>query len=257
MISTRFAAALVAAMVVGAPASHAQDIGEVIGGIAKTYLAQEQDKAAFAQAQATNTEAAYRRYLEQFPKGMYATAARDRVNKLATPATPTAPPAVQVSNQSSPARAEIALGLSRSDRTRVQQRLVALGYDTRGVDGIFGSATRRALSAWQAKNGTKATGYLTAADLQGLQAQAPSVGGAADDTESPQTQEQLIGLDAAERRDVQQRLTRLGYDTRGVDGIFGRGTRGAIARWQVDNGERGSGYLSADQLKALRERAAP
>ena len=34
-----------------------------------------------------------------------------------------------------------------------------------------------------------------------------------------------------QRRDVQRGLTLLEFDTRGTDGIFGRGSRAAIAAW--------------------------
>jgi peptidoglycan hydrolase-like protein with peptidoglycan-binding domain len=47
-------------------------------------------------------------------------------------------------------------------------------------------------------------------------------------------------------------MTLLGYSIRGVDGSFGANTRRALALWQRDEGVRVSGYLTADQLRALR-----
>ena len=38
-------------------------------------------------------------------------------------------------------------------------------------------------------------------------------------------------------------LTELGYDTNGVDGLFGRGTRGAIRGWQASEDLPSTGYL--------------
>jgi len=55
---------------------------------------------------------------------------------------------------------------------------------------------------------------------------------------------------------VQQNLTILGHDPKGVDGIFGPGTRAAIGRWQAAGGEPVSGYLGRDQLTRLSAQGA-
>ncbi|MDX3925280.1 MAG: peptidoglycan-binding domain-containing protein [Shinella sp.] len=52
---------------------------------------------------------------------------------------------------------------------------------------------------------------------------------------------------------VQRWLTLLGFDTYGVDGVFGPRTRDAIAGWQRSNGYRGDGYLTRRQFRSLRE----
>jgi peptidoglycan hydrolase-like protein with peptidoglycan-binding domain len=67
----------------------------------------------------------------------------------------------------------------------------------------------------------------------------------------PQT-EDSPPLDRETRREVQRRLTLLGFDTRGVDGVFGAGTRGAIVNWQRSRGHPGSGFLAQGQLADLR-----
>ena len=61
MVRTMISAAL-AATLLAAPVQ-AQDVGEIVGGIARQYLQQEQDRAAFAQAQQANTLSAYQSYL--------------------------------------------------------------------------------------------------------------------------------------------------------------------------------------------------
>jgi peptidoglycan hydrolase-like protein with peptidoglycan-binding domain len=71
-----------------------------------------------------------------------------------------------------PEQAERDLGLSRSVRRQVQADLTVLGFDTRGVDGIFGGGTRSALRAWQGGNDVEVTGFLTAEQLARLNAQA-------------------------------------------------------------------------------------
>ena len=69
----------------------------------------------------------------------------------------------------------------------------------------------------------------------------------ADATEA--TEEQ-IGLSRTQRRDVQRRLTRLGFDTK-VTGKFDPTTRAVITRWQEARGYPATGFLNTLQHKAL------
>jgi hypothetical protein len=66
-----------------------------------------------------------------------------------------------------------------------------------------------------------------------------------------QTAEDQIGLDRGQRRDLQRRLTALGFDTR-VNGKFDEQTRAVIARWQAARGYPKTGFINALQLKALQ-----
>ena len=68
--------------------------------------------------------------------------------------------------------------------------------------------------------------------------------------EANQTTEDQIGLDKGQRRDVQRRLTGLGFDTK-VTGKFDEPTRAVITRWQAARGYPKSGYLNKLQHKAL------
>ncbi len=68
--------------------------------------------------------------------------------------------------------------------------------------------------------------------------------------EADQTTEDQIGLDKGQRRDVQRRLTGLGFDTKAT-GQFDQATRGVITRWQAARGYPKSGYLNKLQHKAL------
>ncbi|MGH6708754.1 MAG: caspase family protein [Bradyrhizobium sp.] len=68
--------------------------------------------------------------------------------------------------------------------------------------------------------------------------------------EADQTTEDQIGLDKGQRRDVQRRLTGLGFDTK-VNGNFDQATRAVISRWQAARGYPKSGYLNRLQHKAL------
>ncbi len=68
--------------------------------------------------------------------------------------------------------------------------------------------------------------------------------------------EEALSLNREARRGVQANLTFLNYNTRGVDGIFGPGTRGAITNWQQTNGFPQTSYLTRDQINLLEAQAA-
>jgi peptidoglycan hydrolase-like protein with peptidoglycan-binding domain len=68
--------------------------------------------------------------------------------------------------------------------------------------------------------------------------------------EANQTTEDQIGLDKGQRRDVQRRLTGLGFDVKAT-GQFDAPTRAVITRWQAARGYPKSGYLNRLQHKAL------
>ena len=63
--------------------------------------------------------------------------------------------------------------------------------------------------------------------------------------------EEALNLTREQRQQVQRALTILDYRPRGIDGIFGPGTRGAIARWQDANNLRSTTYLNAAQTNRL------
>ena len=99
-------------------------------------------------------------YLRRFPDGIFATTARARLEALATPPEPT------------PEDIEKALKLTRTDRRDIQRDLTLLGYNTRGIDGIFGRGSRGAIGDWQEDQGQEHTGYMTAEQIANLAAQA-------------------------------------------------------------------------------------
>jgi peptidoglycan hydrolase-like protein with peptidoglycan-binding domain len=68
--------------------------------------------------------------------------------------------------------------------------------------------------------------------------------------------EAAMNLTREDRRQIQRALSLLDYDTRGVDGIFGPGTRSAIRGWQGENRYDATGFLTPDQLRRLADQAA-
>ena len=68
--------------------------------------------------------------------------------------------------------------------------------------------------------------------------------------EATQETEDRVGLDKRKRRDVQRRLTGLGFDTK-VNGKFDKSTRAVITRWQGARGYPKTGFLNTHQHQAL------
>ncbi|WP_456618905.1 MULTISPECIES: caspase family protein [unclassified Bradyrhizobium] len=68
--------------------------------------------------------------------------------------------------------------------------------------------------------------------------------------DASQLTEDQIGLDKGQRRDVQRRLTGLGFDTKAT-GAFTDETRTVLKRWQAARGYPSTGYLNKLQHKAL------
>ena len=70
-----------------------------------------------------------------------------------------------------------------------------------------------------------------------------------------ETAELNLNLSRNDRRQIQRNLSLLEFDPRGIDGIFGPGSRGAITKWQQVNGEAATGYVTRDQLVRLQAQA--
>lgn len=68
---------------------------------------------------------------------------------------------------------------------------------------------------------------------------------------TPESEAVLLGQRAT-RREVQGRLTSLGFSTGGADGALGAKSRNAIMQWQGFVDAPTTGYLSYDQLARLR-----
>jgi|GEM_PF-1943673 len=130
---------------------------------------------------------AYEEYLRRFPDGLFAGLARRRIERFGEPPPPPLQPLPDLAPEPvpepdpGPTAAERALtearaleaGLGRQARREVQDSLRRLGLYGMGIDGIFGSGTRRAIRDFQRGRGDAPTGYLTTAQMQALRAAAP------------------------------------------------------------------------------------
>lgn len=172
------------------PASDAAPEGE----------AADQGRAEMEQAERTlwqstqeiGTVAAYEAYLRRYPDGPHAAEARRAI--------------AQANDPVARARAaEEAMNLTRDQRRQVQRDLSILDIDPKGIDGIFGPGSRRAIATWQAQNGHESTGYLTPDQRTQLAAQA-------------ERRAAELEAEAARRQAEQERQDRLYWEQTGAAG---------------------------------------
>lgn len=246
-----YSAVIASAISITGPAAQAQqDLGDMVGTIARGILEQQQaahEQSLWDGVVKNGTAAAYRQYLNTYPQGPNARNARERLSRLEAGAAV----------ESSAAQAEARLGLTRADRLAIQRRLAALGHYNSGIDGVFGAGTRRAITAWQTSAGFSGSGYLNDEQSRALLrasnvAPTPTTPAPNDPDTSAAQAELSLGLTRTQRVQIQRDLIALGYDPKGADGLFGAGTREAIRAWQRNTGQRATGYVTAAQITSLR-----
>ncbi len=140
------------------------------------------DDTAWRQARNGDTIAGYVDYLDRYPQGQHASKASSRLEIL------------RRASRSQPQVAEDNLSLDRKARRTVQRHLTALGFDTNGVDGLFGAGSRRAITRWQSSVGLPETGYLDARQIDRLKAAAAAVAPART-APSTATRDQIADVD--------------------------------------------------------------
>lgn len=71
-----------------------------------------------------------------------------------------------------------------------------------------------------------------------------------------QAAEAALQLNRSQRQQIQRSLSILEFNTNGIDGIFGTGTRNAIRGWQQSRGFAVTAYLDGPQVNTLGQQAA-
>lgn len=160
---------------------------------APTDADRAEDDRAYAQARLKATPEALEGYLAAFPTGRHAAEARAEVPRLR------ADPALKAK------LAEEALALNRDQRRAIQRQLSLLGFNPRGIDGLFGPGSRAAIAAWQQANTETVNGFLTRDQILRLTAQA-------------ERRAAELEAEAAARRAEQDRQDRLFWDQTGAAG---------------------------------------
>lgn len=168
------------------------------------------------------------------------------------------------------------LGLTQGARgdavVRLQERLAAAGFTpSGGADGIFGAATKQALTSFQSAKQLSPTGSVdaaTAAALGSVSATSGATAGKSAATadeqaaRNPQTEQasssSLVGLKIGSRGDavktLQQTIMNVGFTVvGGADGIFGVLTASALKSFQNANGLSTSGVVDEATAALLAE----
>lgn len=122
------------------------------GTPADSALIEMRDWRAAAQ---NGTQAALQNYINRYPNGLFRGEAQARIDALSPP-------------KSIEQTVEEALRLSRADRRKIQENLTLLGFNTRGVDGLFGPGSRAAIERWQRTEGFRPSGFLDRAQIRVL-----------------------------------------------------------------------------------------
>lgn len=147
---------------------------------------------------------------------------------------------------SQPQQGGIASGSSLSIGSRgdavsaLQSRLITLQYLSGRVDGIFGTQTAAAVTAFQRKNNIKQDG-IAGSQTQAALYDAKAIGNLPVATQAPQTPiatpatSLKVGSSGPEVRDLQQRLIALKYLDGNADGIYGPRTFLAVKEFQQLN----------------------
>ncbi len=133
---------------------------------------------AYEAAERTNTAAAFRLVVEQFPGTFYAALAEEQIARLERA------PALPAPDTLSAEAVEDSLGLTRDERRLIQAALSAAGFETGTPDGLFGPRTREAIARWQSAQAADTTGYLDAGAARTLLAAVPA-GAETPDTTGP------------------------------------------------------------------------
>jgi hypothetical protein len=119
-------------------------------------------------------------------------------------------------------------------------------YLTRYPNGSFGPLARARLATLETGTKEGATSRTATSEVD------PAIKSA----EATRSTEDDLDLDRDAKRDVQRRLTALGFATP-VNGRFTDPTRTAITNWQTVRGYPVSGFLNKPQYHALKAEALP
>lgn len=137
-------------------------------------------------------------------------------------------------------------GSSGSAVTDLQRQLTSLGYDTGGIDGLFGARTQAAVIALQRSRGLDATGVVADRERQIL-AQQPTTPAPTQNVARALT----AGDSGTEVELLQRRLRDQNYFDSPVTGYFGPITREAVVSFQVAKRLPATGVADVSTLSAL------
>ena len=145
-------------------------------------------------------------------------------------------------------------GVTGADVVALQKALLAAGVPVPGgADGVFGPATKSALTAYQSRTGLPTTGEVNEATASALGLTTPAPAPAAASTAGL-----TIGAQGTAVKELQNALMAFGvFVPGGADGVFGPATKTAVSNFQRWNGLAVTGAVDAATASRLKLGSAP
>ena len=137
----------------------------------------------------------------------------------------------------------------------MQKKLIQLGYLDTDATGLFGSATREAVKAFQKAQGISADGLAGSATLKAL---ANAAGGSSSGDKSSSTASSSSmqkGDEGSNVTSLQKMLIQLGYLKTDATGYFGSATKDAVLSFQKAAGLSADGVAGPATVKALEKKS--
>ena len=142
-------------------------------------------------------------------------------------------------------------GYTGDDVVTVQQRLKELGYYTGSIDGVYGSGSIAAATAFQKNNGLKVDGLTGQSTYAALFSSSAVAAGSSGSSSSSGAYVKLKSGDkGTEVKKLQQALKDLGYNV-SADGTYGPITVAAVTAFQKLNGLDDDGIAGAKTQTVL------
>lgn len=134
----------------------------------------------------------------------------------------------------------------------IQQKLTSLGFSTKGIDGVFGSNTENAVRQFQKSRGLKADG-IVGTETRNALGKTTTTNPTSPSTSSSLNKSGTLkkGSKGPAVTELQRLLTEKGYNTKGVDGVFGSNTDQAVRQFQKARGLAVDGIVGNATKKAL------
>ena len=192
-------------------------------------LPAQDDEASYWEAvRSVGTIEALLTYIERHPNGQHLFEANQMIRAL------------RASPERQAQEAENRLNLNREQRRQIQRNLSILGFNPRGIDGVFGPGSRAAIGAWQQSRQLDGYGYLTGNQIVALQAAADTRSHDLEEEARLQQQEQ-DQQDASYWRQTGRGTTEAGlraYLRRYPDGLYSEIAQTRIDEFENDDRNR-------------------
>ena len=169
----------------------------------------------------------------------------------AVPGVVTASPAALRAPALPQALVGLSQGATGADVVALQNALIAAGVTVPGgADGVFGPATKSALTAYQSRSGLATSGALDDATATALGLIAPAPAAAAGAL--------AVGAQGDSVKELQNALMAFGvFVPGGADGVFGPATKTAVSNFQRWNGLAVTGEVDAATASKLELGSTP